>query len=95
VTLKERRPLVLMFRETPLHRGYIRLMDLATSSGATIFPPVPALYTLPKTIDDLVDHSARRALDQVGVSIPGTQRWDGRELPPRAHRHGGKGVNRP
>ncbi|MER7006937.1 UbiX family flavin prenyltransferase [Dactylosporangium sp. NPDC000555] len=77
VTLKERRPLVLMVRETPLHRGHLRLMTLAAESGAIIYPPVPALYTLPSSVDEVVDHSCRRALEQLGVFVAGTRRWNG------------------
>ena len=56
VTLKEGRPLVLVVREAPLHRGHIRLMGLAAEAGAIIFPPVPAFYTQPKSVDDLIDN---------------------------------------
>lgn len=81
VTLKERRPLVLMVRETPFHKGHLRLMSEAADSGAVIFPPVPAMYIEPQSVDDLVDHSCRRALEHLGVEVPGTQRWAG--LSPR------------
>lgn len=77
VTLKERRPLVLMVRETPFHKGHLRLMSEAADSGAVIFPPVPAMYIEPRSVDDLVDHSTRRALEHLGVMLPGTQRWAG------------------
>ncbi|GAA3669615.1 UbiX family flavin prenyltransferase [Microbacterium marinilacus] len=77
VTLKERRPLVLMVRETPLHRGHLRLMSLAAESGAVIFPPVPAFYNEPQTIADVVDTAARRALEQAGVFLDDTTRWAG------------------
>jgi 4-hydroxy-3-polyprenylbenzoate decarboxylase len=75
VCLKERRRLVLMVRETPLHAGHIALMDQATRSGAVIMPPVPAFYTLPKTIDELVDQTVGRALDQFGIHHPVVRRW--------------------
>jgi 4-hydroxy-3-polyprenylbenzoate decarboxylase len=75
VCLKERRRLVLMVRETPLHAGHIALMDQATRSGAVIMPPVPAFYTLPKTIQDLVDQTVGRALDQFGIHHPVVHRW--------------------
>ncbi len=85
VTLKERRPLVLMVRETPLHRGHLRLMSQAAESGAVIFPPVPAFYTRPGSIDEMVDHTALRALDVMGLGpdldrlARGTEaRWTGR-----------------
>lgn len=78
VTLKERRPLVLMVRETPLHAGHLRLMAQATEMGATIFPPVPAFYSNPATLEDLVTHSAGRALEHVGVVLDDLPRWSGR-----------------
>ena len=60
VTLKEGRPLVLVVRETPLHRGHLRLMGLAAEAGAVIFPPVPAFYTRPQTLDEMVDNTVAR-----------------------------------
>ena len=69
VTLKEGRPLVLMVRETPLHLGHLRLMVDAASAGAVIAPPVPAFYTRPHTVDDIVEHSARRALARLGIDV--------------------------
>ncbi len=76
VTLKERRPLVLMLRETPLHAGHIRLMAQAVEAGAIVMPPVPAFYTQPKSIDEMVTQSVGRALDALGISHPHTARWD-------------------
>ena len=76
VTLKEQRKLVLMIRETPLHRGHIRLLADAAESGATIFPPLPAFYALPKTIDEMVDHTVGRVLDLFGIDV-GMPRWGG------------------
>jgi len=81
VTLKERRPLVLLFRETPLHLGQIRLMMQAAEAGATLMPPVPAFYHRPRTIDDIVDQTVGRALDQLGIEVPEVRRWSGR--PPK------------
>jgi 4-hydroxy-3-polyprenylbenzoate decarboxylase len=75
VVLKERRRLVLMVREAPLHAGHIRNMLSATEMGAIIHPPVPAFYTQPKTIDDIVDHSLGRALDCFGIELPNMPRW--------------------
>ena len=63
VTLKERRRLVLLLRETPLHAGHIRLMGQATEAGAIIMPPLPAFYTRPQSVTDIIDHSVVRALD--------------------------------
>lgn len=76
VCLKEGRKVVLMLRETPLHLGHLRLMVQAAEMGCVVFPPVPAFYTNPTSIDDLVRQSCGRALDQLGldVSIP---RWEG------------------
>lgn len=75
VTLKERRPLVLMVRETPLHLGHLRLMERAAEIGAVVYPPVPAFYTRPASIDELVTHTAARALEHLGVEIAGIPRW--------------------
>jgi flavin prenyltransferase len=80
VTLKERRPLVLMVRETPLHRGHLRLMSYAADAGAVIYPPVPSFYTMPQTLDELVDHTSRRALEQLGFVLDDTVRWEGRAI---------------
>lgn len=75
VCLKERRRLVLMVRETPLHAGHIELMDRATRSGAVIMPPVPSFYTRPRTIADIVDQTVGRALDQFGLRHKAVRRW--------------------
>ena len=77
VCLKERRRVVLLFRETPLHAGHIALMDQATRNGAILMPPVPAFYHRPTTIADLVDQTVARALDLFGLEVPGVKRWDG------------------
>ncbi|MCI2422246.1 UbiX family flavin prenyltransferase [Saccharopolyspora sp. K220] len=77
VCLKEGRPLVLMVRETPLHLGHLRAMSAAAESGAVIMPPVPACYALPKTVDDVIDHSVRRALVRAGVTAAAPRAWDG------------------
>jgi 4-hydroxy-3-polyprenylbenzoate decarboxylase len=77
VTLKERRKLVLMVRETPLHRGHIDLMARATEMGAVILPPVPAFYHAPQTILDIVHQSIGKALDQVDIEHDLFQRWTG------------------
>jgi len=75
VVLKERRTLVMMVREAPLHAGHLRNMLTATEMGAIIHPPVPAFYTHPKTIEDLVDHALGRALECFGIEMPNMQRW--------------------
>ncbi|WP_349360650.1 UbiX family flavin prenyltransferase [Stappia sp.] len=75
VCLKERRRLVLLLRETPLHAGHIALMDQVTRSGAIVMPPVPAFYTQPRTIDDLVTQTVGRALDLLDFRLPQVKRW--------------------
>jgi 4-hydroxy-3-polyprenylbenzoate decarboxylase len=77
VTLKERRKLVLVVRETPLHRGHLRLMMEVTENGGVILPPMPSFYHLPKTVDDIVNHTVQRALDQFGIEKGLFQRWTG------------------
>lgn len=75
VVLKERRRLVLMLRETPLHAGHLRNALSVTEMGAIIAPPVPAFYTRPKTIDDVVNQSVSRVLDLFDIDTGSTQRW--------------------
>ncbi len=77
VCLKERRRVVLLLRETPLHAGHIDLMERATRAGAIIMPPVPAFYTLPRTIDDIVNQTVARALELFEMSVPQIKRWTG------------------
>jgi flavin prenyltransferase len=77
VTLKERRPLVLMVRETPLHLGHLRTMTALTEMGAVIAPPLPALYAKPASIMEMVDQSVGRALDLLGLDWSAVKRWDG------------------
>jgi len=77
VTLKEGRPLVLVVRETPLHRGHIRLMGLAAEAGAVIFPPVPAFYARPQTLDEAVTHTVGRVLARLGIENQGYEEWRG------------------
>jgi flavin prenyltransferase len=77
VVLKERRRLVLMLRETPLHAGHIQSMLQATNSGAIIMPPVPAFYARPQTIDDIVNHSVGRVLDLFDIPTDLVERWKG------------------
>lgn len=77
VCLKERRPVVLLVRETPLHAGHIALMDQATRNGAIIMPPVPAFYCHPTSLDDVVTQTAGRALDLLGFSLTQVHRWAG------------------
>src|SRR5690242_1576693 len=79
VTLKERRRLVLMLRETPLHLGHIRAMAAATEAGAIICPPVPAFYTRPQSLEDMVDHTLGRVLDLFDIDAGLAHRWTGRK----------------
>jgi 4-hydroxy-3-polyprenylbenzoate decarboxylase len=75
VTLKEGRPLVLVVRETPLHLGHLRLLTRAAEIGAIIFPPVPAFYRQPKTIDEIVDDTVGRVLARTGLDNDLYARW--------------------
>lgn len=77
VCLKERRPVVLLLRETPLHAGHIQLMADATRNGAILMPPVPAFYQRPTTLAEIVDHTVCRALDLVGIRDTHAPRWQG------------------
>lgn len=79
VTLKERRPLILSFRETPLHTGHVRLMLLASELGATLAPPMPAFYSMPNTLQDIVDHHVFKLLDLLNIEFPEHlfKRWQG------------------
>lgn len=79
VTLKERRKLVLMLRETPLHLGHLRLMTQATETGAVLLPPLPAFYHRPKTLDDIINQSVTKVLDQFDLDIDLFGRWTGNE----------------
>jgi 4-hydroxy-3-polyprenylbenzoate decarboxylase len=76
VTLKEGRPLLLAVRETPLHAGHLRLMQLAVEAGAIVFPPVPAFYTRPQTIDDIVNNTVGRMLARLGINNDLYQAWN-------------------
>ena len=77
VTLKERRKLVVALRETPLHYGHLELMLRLTRMGAIVFPPVPAFYHHPKTIEDIIDHSIGKILDLFDIESPSFKRWSG------------------
>jgi 4-hydroxy-3-polyprenylbenzoate decarboxylase len=80
VTLKERRRLVLVVRETPLHLGHLRLMQNVSQTGAVIYVPVPAFYARPRTIEELVDHTVGRILDLFDIEHDLLSRWEG--MPP-------------
>jgi len=79
VVLKERRPLVLCVRETPLHLGHLRLMTHAAELGAVIMPPVPAFYHRPQSLDDVINQTVNRVLDQFDIDLPEDlfTRWQG------------------
>jgi 4-hydroxy-3-polyprenylbenzoate decarboxylase len=93
VVMKERRRLVLMVRETPLHMGHLRTMANVSEMGAIVMPPVPAFYHKPKTIDDIVNQTVGRALDLFGFDLGIVKRWGeepvkGEERPVRRFRKG-------
>ena len=77
VTLKERRKLILMVRESPFHLGHLRNMTALAEMGAIIAPPIPGFYHHPQTVMDVVDHSVDRVLDLMGLPDPAVRRWDG------------------
>lgn len=77
VTLKERKPLILLVRETPLHKGHLLAMLQLTEMGAIIMPPVPTFYHKPQSIDDIINHTVGRVLDLINIDPPLAQRWDG------------------
>ena len=77
VTLKEGRKLVLVVRETPLHRGHLKALLAAGENGATILPPMPAFYTMPQSVAEIVDHTVARILDQFGIGHGLSSRWSG------------------
>jgi flavin prenyltransferase len=77
VCLKERRKLVLVVRETPLHLGHLRQMCAVTEMGAVVLPPVPGFYIRPQSIEDLVNHTVTKVLDQFSIDAGLVQRWSG------------------
>lgn len=81
VVLKERRRLVLLVRETPLHLGHLRTMTQLTEMGAVVMPPVPAFYTHPQTIGELIDHTVARVLDLFDIATDLAPRWNGMPAP--------------
>ncbi len=84
VTLKEKRKLVLVVRETPLHVGHLRLMTLAAEMGAHILPPVPSFYHRPKTIEDIIDQTIGKVFDYIGIEHDLFNRWGEAEGDPKA-----------
>ncbi len=77
VTLKERRRLVMMVRETPFNLAHLRNMTAVTEMGGIVFPPLPAFYAMPRSIDELVDHTVTRVIDLFGIGAPRTAPWAG------------------
>jgi 4-hydroxy-3-polyprenylbenzoate decarboxylase len=77
VTLKEGRPLLLVVRETPLHPGHLRLLSLAAEAGAIIFPPVPAFYARPQSLDDVINNTVGRVLARLGIQNQEYLQWQG------------------
>ncbi len=95
VCLKERRRLVLMARETPLHLTHLRNMVAATEMGAIVCPPVPAFYAKPQTLQDMVDHTVGRVLDLFDIDVPVVKRWGGLHEPySRTHPAEGEGLEK-
>lgn len=84
VALKERRRVVLMLRETPLHLGHIRNMAAVTEAGAIVYPPVPAFYTQPTSLEDMIDHTLGRVLDLFDIDLNLVRRWTGDLTRPKA-----------
>lgn len=80
VVLKERKKLVLLARETPLHLGHLESMVTLTRMGAVIFPPVPAFYHRPKTLDDVINQTVTRVLDQFGIDVNLFERWSDEQM---------------
>jgi len=89
VVLKERRKLVLVVRETPLHLGHLRLLTTVTEMGAVVMPPVPAFYHRPESLDDIVNQTVNRVLDQLGIELDEDlfARWQGPADAPGTPRH--------
>jgi len=87
VTLKERRRLILMVRESPFHLGHLKTMTAAAEMGAIIAPPIPGFYNQPSSIEDLVDSSVDRVLDLIGLPGDNARRWNG---PMRGEERGAK-----
>jgi len=79
VSLKEKRRLILMVRESPLHLGHLRSMVALAEMGAVVAPPIPGFYCKPDNVLDIVDHSVERVLDLLGLPVPNARRWSGAE----------------
>ncbi len=83
VTLKEGRKLVLVVRETPLHRGHLKVLLAASENGAVILPPMPAFYTMPASVAEIVDHTVARVIDQFSIAHQLSGRWGARDGDPK------------
>ena len=83
VALKERRRVVLMLRETPLHLGHLRSMAAVTEAGAIVYPPVPAFYAQPTSLEDMIDHTLGRVLDLFDIDLGTVRRWSGDKQRPK------------
>jgi 4-hydroxy-3-polyprenylbenzoate decarboxylase len=83
VALKERRRVVLLLRETPLHIGHIRSMAAVTEAGAIVYPPVPAFYSKPKSLAEMIDHTLGRVLDLFDIDTGTVNRWTGDKVRPK------------
>jgi 4-hydroxy-3-polyprenylbenzoate decarboxylase len=83
VALKERRRVVLMLRETPLHLGHIRTMASVTEAGAIVYPPVPAFYARPSSLEEMVNHTLGRVLDLFDIDLGMVRRWTGERQRPK------------
>jgi 4-hydroxy-3-polyprenylbenzoate decarboxylase len=86
VALKERRRVVLLLRETPLHLGHIRSMAAVTEAGAIVYPPVPAFYAQPKSLEEMIDHTLGRVLDLFEIDVGTVRRWSGEKRRPKVAR---------
>lgn len=95
VTLKETRPLVLVVRETPFHLGHLRLMTQATEMGAVIFPPLPAFYARPRTLDDMVNFTVGRLLSRFGFDNDLFKQWTGLRQEMGAHQKSPSPLDEP
>lgn len=95
VALKERRRVVLLLRETPLHLGHIRMMAAVTEAGAIVYPPVPAFYAQPKSLADMVDHTLGRVLDLFDIEIGAVRRWSGGKGRPESQPQSARDLDLP
>jgi flavin prenyltransferase len=85
VALKERRRVVLLLRETPLHLGHIKTMAAVTDAGAIVYPPVPAFFAQPKSLTEMVDHTLGRVLDLFDIEVGSIRRWSGKKSLPKSN----------